>query len=126
MRRGAQRPHMHVKFVGQDLKRHPIRQWLFRLERLCSADDNRWRYPSAGIPCAEGFDSDTKGRRAERWSPVRISFRTEADLESRRCHRSAPGWKRMDGDENPRLVADSEMRQNLRKVFQLVGSDRSR
>jgi hypothetical protein len=32
----------------------------------------------------------------------------------------------MDGDENPPLVAYSEMRQNLRKVFQLVGSDRSR
>jgi hypothetical protein len=24
MRRGAQRPHMHVEFVGQDLKRHSI------------------------------------------------------------------------------------------------------
>ena len=64
MRRGAQRPHMHVEFVGQDLKRQPILLRPSCLERLCSADDGRWRTPSAGIPRAERFDRDAKRYRA--------------------------------------------------------------
>ena len=35
-------------------------------------------------------------------------------------------WKRMDCDENLRFAAAQKLRQKLRKVFQLVGSDRSR
>jgi hypothetical protein len=37
-----------------------------------------------------------------------------------------PGVERMDGDENPRAFGRSRMGQNVRKVFHLVGSDRSR
>ena len=66
MRRGAQRPHMHVEFVGQDLKRHSIMRWPLRLQRPRVADDGLWRGPSAGIPGAERFERDTKSRRALR------------------------------------------------------------
>ncbi len=59
MRRGAQRPHMHVEFVGQDLKRHAIMQWSIRLQRPCLVDDGLWRGPSAGIPGAERFERNT-------------------------------------------------------------------
>lgn len=37
MRSRAQRPHMNVEFVCQDLKRHQIK-WRLRLERLYSAE----------------------------------------------------------------------------------------
>ena len=66
MRRGAQRPHMHVELVGQDLKRHSIMQRPLRLQRPRLADDSLWRGPSAGIPGAERFDGDAKSRRALR------------------------------------------------------------
>ena len=61
MGRGAQRPHVHVEFVGQDLKRHSIMQWPLRLQRPRLADDSLRRGPSAGIPGAECLESDTKG-----------------------------------------------------------------
>ena len=122
---------MHVEFVRQDLQGYPIMRRSFRLERLCSAHDGRGRGPFARIPCAERFDRDAKGRRAFRLGQVEPcpnlpQVRGALGHRSRRCHRSAAEWKRMDGDENPRLVAASEMGEKLRKVFQLVGSDRSR
>ena len=43
MRRGSQCPHMHVEFVGQDLKRHPIIRWPLRLRHPRLADDGLWR-----------------------------------------------------------------------------------
>ena len=89
------------------------------------------RFQVSADMCAECFDRDTKGRRAFRLGeaesrPDLPQDRGAFGHRSRRCHRSAAGWKRMDGDENPRLMAGSEMGEKLRKVFQLVGSDRSR
>ena len=81
MRRGAQRPHMHVEFVGQDLKRHSIMRWPLRLQRPRLADDSLRRGPSAGIPGAERFDGDTKSRRALRLGQAE----PRPDLSQRRC-----------------------------------------
>jgi hypothetical protein len=47
---------MQVNFVGQDLQRHSIIRWQFRLQRPGLADDSLWRGPSAGVPCAERFN----------------------------------------------------------------------
>ena len=129
MRCGAQRPHMHVEFVGQDLKRHPIMRWPPRLQRPRLVDDSFWRGPSAGIPCAERFERDTERRCALRLGQAEPS----PDLSQCRYGRSSvttmPSvrrrWKRMDCDEI-RVRSRSEMGQKLREVFQLVGSDRSR
>jgi hypothetical protein len=43
MRRSAQGPHMHMEFVGQDLKRHSIRQRPLRFQRPRLANDSLWR-----------------------------------------------------------------------------------
>ena len=94
MRRGAQGPHMHVEFVGQDLKRHSIMSWPLRLQRPRLTDDSLWRGPSAGIPGSECFDRDAKSRRALRVGqtkprPNLPQVRGAFGHRSRRCHRSA-------------------------------------
>ena len=62
----------------------------------------------------------------ERPSRVRISLRAEEfGHRSRRCHRSRR-WKRTDGDGNRRFSAPQKWARKCEKVFQLVGSDRSR
>jgi hypothetical protein len=61
---GAQRP--HVELVCQDLEEHSILPGALRLQRPCLGDDCVWRGPSAGIPGAQRFQRDTKGRRAFR------------------------------------------------------------
>ena len=63
---GAQRPHMNVEFIGQDLKRHSIMHWPLRLQRLRLADDGLWRGPSARVPRAKRFEGDAQNRRAFR------------------------------------------------------------
>ena len=64
MRRGAQCSHMPLEFVSEDLKRQPLLSWSLRLERLGLTNDGLRRLPSAGIPGAERFESDTKRYRA--------------------------------------------------------------
>lgn len=80
MRCGSQCPHMHVEFVGQDLKRHSIMQRPLRLQRPRLANDSLRREPSAGIPGTECFDRDSKGRRALRLgqAELRSNFRPVA------------------------------------------------
>jgi hypothetical protein len=90
----SQCPHMHVKFFGQDLKRHSIMQWPLRLKRPRLVDDSLWGRPSAGIPGAERFERDAKSRRAprQRHAKPRPNFpqrRRAFGHRSRRCHRSA-------------------------------------
>jgi hypothetical protein len=94
MRRGTQRPHMDVEFVGQDLKRQSILLWPFRVERLGSSDNCRWRGPAAGIPRAECFDRDTKGSSTFRLGQAGSCSNLSQDRSglrhrSRRCHRFA-------------------------------------
>ena len=83
------------KVVGQNLKRHSIMRWPFRLQRPCLADDSLRRGASAGIPGTECFGGDAKSRRALRLGEAE----SRADLpqgrgvfghRSRRCHWSAP------------------------------------
>ena len=66
MRCGAQRPHMHVELVGQDLKRHSVVPWPFPFQRPRLADDSLRRWSTACIPSAERFERDTESRRALR------------------------------------------------------------
>ena len=121
---------MYVEFVRQDLERHEVMQWPLRLQRPRPLYDGLWCEPSSGIPSAECFDGDAKRSRALRLGqaeprPNLTQDRGGLSHPSRRWHRSNAGWKRMDGDEDLRLMAASEMGQKLREVFQLVGSDRS-
>jgi hypothetical protein len=95
MRRGAQRSHMHAEFVGQNLKRHSVMRWPFRLQRPRLADDSLWRWSSAGIPGAECFDRHSKRHRALRLGqtepcPNLPQARLTMGHRSRRCHCSAP------------------------------------
>jgi len=121
---------MHVEFVGQNLKRHSFMRWPFCLQRPRLGDDSLWRGPSAGIPRAECFDGDAKSYRALRLgqSEPRPNFpQSRASLAI--GHDDAIG---------PRLVRSEWMAMKIRssrplrngpetaKVFQLVGSDRSR
>ena len=66
VRCGAQRPHVHVEFVSQDLKRYQVTRGPSCLQRLRSVDDCCWRGPLASVPRAECFERDTKSRRALR------------------------------------------------------------
>ena len=66
MSRRAQRPHMHVELVSQNLKRQPTMPWPLRPQRLRLVDDGPWRGPSPGIPGAKRFNGDTESRRAFR------------------------------------------------------------
>lgn len=124
----AQRPHMNVELVSQNLKRQSIMRWPFRPQRLRLVDDGPW--PSPGIPGAECFDGDTEGLCALHLGQAELCSnfpqrRNGTSHRSRRCHRSVTGWKRMDCDESA-VRGPSEMRQKPREVFQLVGSDPSR
>jgi hypothetical protein len=106
---------------------HPIVRRVFHRERLCSAYNCLWRRPSASIPGAERFECDTKGRRAfslgeAESSPDFSQDRGAFRHRSRQCHRSAAERKRMDGDENPRLVA----LQNGRKTAKSISVGRFR
>jgi hypothetical protein len=66
VRSSAQRPHMHVEFVGQDLKRHSVMRRPLRVQSSCLADDGLRCGPSAGIPRAERFEGDAQSRRTFR------------------------------------------------------------
>ena len=60
MRRGVQCPHVHMEFVGQDLKWHSAMRRLLGLQRPRLADDGLWCWPSARIPGTECFDGDSE------------------------------------------------------------------
>ena len=80
MRRGAQRFHMHVEFIGQDLKRHPIMQCPLRLQRPRFVDDSHWRGSSARIHVRNVSTATPRAVAHSAWdrpSRVRVSFSTE-------------------------------------------------
>lgn len=94
MCRGAQGPHMHLEFVGQELQGQPLMRWSLRRKRLCAVYDGCGRGAPARIPRAECFDGDAKRGGAFRLRELETCPDCSQDRRTHRCRFGSHRWSR--------------------------------